>query len=548
MAWFHNLSFRWKLTIPVTLLALLMLFNAALVINIIGSLGASIDKLADEQLPEVDFLLQADRDLHQALVAERSMIFVDTKTDDYKALMQSHSENIEQARTRMSKFFQTTRSDTMRNVEKQFFELFDQWQATTQEVVTQRTEGGRVGRRTAIELSFNEAAKRFDAMRELINGLTEQVQNEITSASSMAQSKIDSDYMTQAVALAVELIICALVIFYMPGLVIRPLQRVTGAIQTLSKDNGDLTHRVQVESQDELGLLASTLNQFLDKLHSLIKRVASASAQVKESSEQLLHINSQSKEMISSQHSATEMAATAVREMAATVQEIARNASEAANATQHANSDAQQGSSRVNASTSSIRDQATDVDHAAEAIHTLENETQGVGAVLEVIRGIAEQINLLALNAAIEAARAGEQGRGFAVVADEVRTLASRTRESTDEIRDIIERLQAGAGNAVTVMENARQKAQVSVERAESAGASFEEITKAIAAISEMNIQIASAAEEQSTATDEISKNVTEISSASDRNEQASNEAAKASERLSEQAVELDRIVKNFTI
>ncbi len=548
MTWFQNLSFRWKLTIPVSLLALLMLLNAVLVINIIGSLGDSIDKLADEQLPEVDFLLQADRDLQQALVAERSMIFVDTKSDDYKALKQAHDENIEQARTRMSKFFSTTRSDTMRERQEMFFERFDAWQAITLEVERQRSEGGRVGRRTAIDLSFNEAAKRFDNMRQVIDELTEMVQDEITSASSKAHSKIDRDYMTQLVAVAVELIICALVIFYLPGLVIKPLQRVTGAIQTLSKDNGDLTHRVHADSKDELGILASALNQFLDKLHSLIKRVAAASAQVKESSEHLLKINSESKEMISSQHSATEMAATAVREMAATVQEIARNASEAAKATQQADTDAQEGNSRVVASATSIRDQASDVESAANAIHTLESETQEVGTVLEVIRGIAEQTNLLALNAAIEAARAGEQGRGFAVVADEVRTLAGRTRQSTDEIREMIERLQVGASNAVSVMETARQKAQTSVERAESAGASLDEITKAVSSISEMNIQIASAAEEQSAATDEISKNVTEISSASDRNEQASQEAAQASERLSEQAMELDRIVKNFTI
>ncbi len=139
--------------------------------------------------------------------------------------------------------------------------------------------------------------------------------------------------------------------------------------------------------------------------------------------------------------------------MAATVQEIARNAPEAAKARQRADSDAQEGNSRVVASTASIRDQASDVESAAEAIHTLENETQDVGTVLEVIRGIAEQTHLLALNAALEAARAGEQGRGFAVVADEVRTLAGRTRQSTDEIREMIERLQVGASNAVAVME-----------------------------------------------------------------------------------------------
>jgi methyl-accepting chemotaxis protein len=526
----------------------MMLINAFLVIQIIGDLNVSIDTLAEEQLPEVDYLLQADRDLHQALVAERSMIFVDTKSEDYKSLKRSHLENIEQTKTRMEKFFKTTRSKSLQGRQKEFLERFDAWQNTTRKIEKERSEGGRVGRRTAIELSFSEGASRFDALREVLDELTGTVQKEITAASDTAHTTTDNAYTLQFSALLVELIICTLVLVFLPKLVTNPLKQVISAIQTLSKDNGDLTQRVEAKSKDELGQLATTLNLFLDKLHNLIKRVATASTQVKESSEQLLKVNSQSQELISSQHSATEMAATAVREMAATVQEIARNASDAAKATQQANDEAHEGNSRVTASTSSIRDQASDVDHAAEAIQTLESETQGVGTVLEVIRGIAEQTNLLALNAAIEAARAGEQGRGFAVVADEVRTLASRTRQSTDEIREMIERLQVGANNAVSVMENARNKAQVSVDRAESAGESLGEITKAVSAISEMNIQIASAAEEQSVATDEITKNVTEISSTADRTQQASQDAAMASELLSEQAFELDQIVQTFKI
>jgi methyl-accepting chemotaxis protein len=252
--------------------------------------------------------------------------------------------------------------------------------------------------------------------------------------------------------------------------------------------------------------------------------------------------------MINNQHTATDMAATAVREMSATVQEIARSATHAAKATQQADADAHNGNDLVTASTSSIQDQASDIEHAAEAIHSLKSETQDVGTVVEVIRGIAEQTNLLALNAAIEAARAGEQGRGFAVVADEVRTLAGRTQQSTDEIREIIERLQIGANNAVTVMDAARTKSQTSVERAESAGKSLSEITMATTSISEMSTQIASAAEEQSAATEEISKNVTEISTLSDQNAQASKQAAETSERLSDQASELNKIVEHFTI
>jgi len=548
MAWFLNLSFRWKLTIPVSLLAFLLLFNAMLVMQMIDDLSASVGKLADEQLPEIDYLLQADRDLYQALVAERSMIFVDTKSEDYKTLLSMHSENIEQAHTRMGKFFQTTRSEALRGREKAFFGLFEKWQTTSREVEHQRSEGGRIGRSTAIELSFNEAARQFDSLRQIIDELTGQVQEEISRASVNAHARVESAYKIQITALVVELIICALVALFMPKLVTGPLGRVIGAIQRLSEDNGDLTHRVVADSRDELGLLASTLNRFLDLLQSLITRVATASGQVRGSSELILQLNAQTQEMINSQHTATDMAATAVREMAATVQEIAKNASHAAKATQQADADAQKGNDLVLASASSIRDQASDIERAAEAIHTLESETQEVGTVLEVIRGIAEQTNLLALNAAIEAARAGEQGRGFAVVADEVRTLASRTRQSTDEIRAMIERLQIGANNAVSVMDAARSKSQVSVERAESAGRSLCEITHATSSISEMSIQIASAAEEQSVATEDISKNVTEISTLADRNARVSAEAAQTSERLSEQAHELDQIVRHFKI
>ncbi len=548
MAWFNNLSFRWKLIIPVSILTLLMLINSIMVMNIINSLGNSIDKLADEQLPEIDSLLQADRDLYQALVAERSMIFVDSESDNYAKLKQSHAENIKQAQDRMNQFFKTTKTASMQARKKVFFELFNKWRDTTIEIERQRSQEGRIGRGTAIDLSFHEGEQQFHAMRKVIDDLTAQVQKDIASASGAAHEKISSNYSSQIMALIVELIICALVIIFMPGLVINPLNQVTNAIRTLSNDNGDLTHRVHVNSKDELGILASTLNQFLDKLHGLIKRVAAASTQVKSSSEQLQRLNGQTQEMITSQHSSTEMAATAVSEMSSTVQEIARNASEAANATQRVDHDAQEGNTLVAASTSSIKDQASDVERATEAIHTLESEAQGVGTVLEVIRAIAEQTNLLALNAAIEAARAGEQGRGFAVVADEVRTLASRTRQSTDEIREIVERLQQGASNAVSVMDEAHNKARTSVERAESAGKSLSEITRAVSAINEMTIQIATAAEEQSVATDEISKNVTEISTASDRNARVSQEAAAASEQLSEQALELNEIVQSFKI
>ena len=548
MAWFYNLGFRWKLTLPVALLAILLATTALIGVQLINRLSEDVNRLADEFLPGLNSLLQADRDLYQALVAERSMIFVDTNSEQYKKLTAMHDENIGQARERAVKFFRTTRSEQAQEREQEFLALFDKWSDTTQEIKRQRSEGGRIGRSTAIDMSFNEGVTKFDAMRQVIDELTDLVQKDAAAAGANAHTTTDNNQIIQAATLAVGLLVCALVAFFFPILITRPLNRVISAIEDLAGGEGDLTLRVNVDSKDELGHLSASLNQFLEKLHDLIRRAATTSSQVREASNQMLQLNSQSQEMIGSQHSSTDMVATAINEMAATVQEVAQSASSAADEARQADADARTGSERVNSSLISIRDLAQDVGRAAEVIHKLETEAEGVGSVLDVIRGIAEQTNLLALNAAIEAARAGEQGRGFAVVADEVRTLASRTQQSTTEIQGMIEKLQCGARNAVSVMDAGREKAQASVERAESAGSSLIEITKAVASISSMNTQIASAAEEQSVVTAEINRNITEISVISDRNSQVSSEAAQASTVLSEYAGELDRIVQNFKI
>lgn len=548
MAWLNNLGFRWKLTLPIALLALLLMTTALIGVQLSNRLGEDVTRLADEFLPELDNLLQADRDLYQALVAERSMIFVDTNSDGYKKLTALHDENIGQARERIMKFFQTTRSESARGREQELLTLFNKWSDTTQEIERQRSEGGRIGRSTAIELSFNEGVTQFETMRQVIDELTGQVQADAAAEVENAHKTTDSNQVIQMTTLAVGLLFCLLVALFFPLLVTRPLGRVISAIEDLASGDGDLTLRVSVDSKDELGQLSGSLNQFLDKLHNLIRRAAATSGQVREASGKMLQLNSQTQEMITNQHSSTDMVATAINEMAATVQEIAQSASNAADGARTADADARKGSERVDSSAISIRDLAQDVERAAEVIHKLENEAEKVGSVLDVIRGIAEQTNLLALNAAIEAARAGEQGRGFAVVADEVRTLASRTQQSTTEIQGMIEKLQSGARNAVSVMDAGREKAQVSVERAESAGSSLIEITKAVASISSMNTQIASAAEEQSAVTQEINRNITEISAISDRNSQISSEAAQASSVLSEYAQELDRIVQNFKI
>ncbi|NOZ53960.1 MAG: methyl-accepting chemotaxis protein [Gammaproteobacteria bacterium] len=310
--------------------------------------------------------------------------------------------------------------------------------------------------------------------------------------------------------------------------------------------NGDLTQPINISSGGEIGQQLYALKVMQEHLRGMIREMEQSSTELAASSDELAAVSEQTNKNLYQQQAEVQQVATAMNQMATTIHEVADNAAASSQAAQNANQEAGEGGKVVQGTIRSIEKLASGVEKAGSVIQQLATDSENIGSVLDVIKGVAEQTNLLALNAAIEAARAGEQGRGFAVVADEVRTLAQRTQQSTHEIEQMIEKLQSGTQNAVSVMVASQELARYSVDEAARAGASLEVITAAVESISDMNIQIASAAEEQSSVAEEMNQNITTINSISEQNATASNQTTTSSEELSRMASHLQQLILRF--
>ena len=325
----------------------------------------------------------------------------------------------------------------------------------------------------------------------------------------------------------------------------RPLGTLRSAIETTER-NRDLTVRVDIDQKDEIGSVAHAFQAMIDRFRDILSDVRETSAHLQQNAQQLANNTEQTREGASLQMRETDQVATATTEMTHAIEEVSRNAHQAADAANNANRETESGNKVLDEALTSINSLADRIGAAGQVIKRVETDSASIGSVLDVIRGIAEQTNLLALNAAIEAARAGEQGRGFAVVADEVRSLAQRTQESTQEIQGMIERLQAGAREAVRSMADGSAEMQRTMAQAGRAGESLVAIKKAVALINDMNTQIASATEEQMSVSQEISRNVVNISDVAKSSAHSVQEVDKASRELNQAASRLAALVNEF--
>ncbi|GFM88725.1 methyl-accepting chemotaxis protein [Pseudomonas cichorii] len=397
---------------------------------------------------------------------------------------------------------------------------------------------------------FKDADSAINATRKEMTALGDEIFKVGTELNAMQKTLVERDT-SQARSLQLIGALVALLLGVFAAIIItrqitRPLQETLEVVNRIA--SGDLSHTMVVTRRDELGVLQQGIQRMGTTLRELITGIRDGVTQIASAAEELSAVTEQTSAGVNSQKVETDQVATAMHEMSATVHEVARNAEQASVAASTADQEAREGDKVVGEAIHQIEKLAAEVLRSSDAMTVLEQESDKIGKVMDVIKAVAEQTNLLALNAAIEAARAGEAGRGFAVVADEVRGLAQRTQQSTEEIETLVAGLQNGTRQVSDIMLGSRSLTDSSVALTRKAGTSLESITRTVSSIQAMNQQIAAAAEQQSSVADEISRSILNVRDVSEQTAEASEETAASSVELARLGNQLQMMVSHFRV
>jgi methyl-accepting chemotaxis protein len=354
-----------------------------------------------------------------------------------------------------------------------------------------------------------------------------------------------------ATSLTIAFVVIALVAggVYLTGRsILAPVHRVSRLMENIAEGEGDLTRRLDVKGNDEISGLSHNFNVFSEKMRCSLSNLSESANHVMDYAEEVSQTSETVNNATQLQNDASTQVAAAMEQMSVNVKEVSGNADNAEQAALSAQTNTQSGKQTVSQTIEQITSLSGSIDKVSDVVAKLSQESDNIGTVLDVIRSIAEQTNLLALNAAIEAARAGEQGRGFAVVADEVRTLASRTGQSTDEIQNMIQRLQSESQQAVAAVSESQKTSQVTIDTARKADEALSEIDKLMTTISEMNSQIARSTAQQSEAVDEVTVRVNELAGIADESAEVSQKLATTGVHLRENSQQMAEVVNRFKL
>ena len=501
--------------------------------------GATLEKVQKVQFPALQ--LSASTLVDMQKVRDTLASAVTTGDEDTLTMAQELAEEAKSGLNQIASISPEFRSEISR-ISSGFDNYFDVAYDVSQSMVNGTADFSRLGELSAqMNLSYDGAIAAMSQFRDAQQAAFEEAFKNTDSA--------NTSLISTGVILAV---VVTVLLFGTAVPIVRGIKQsiddVVRSLKDIAQENGDLTVRIETKSEDEIGELVYWFNQFMDKLQGVVRDVVEASLPLSNLAQNLRGVTEETQRTIDVQQKSATNAKRAVDTMSGSVDGVAHSAAQAASDANKATTAASEGRQIVQQTVTSIQQLAENVRETADVIARLESDSNKVGSVLDVIKGIAEQTNLLALNAAIEAARAGEQGRGFAVVADEVRTLASRTQQSTEEIQSTIEQLQNAAHSAVEVMSRGTEQATSSVETANKAGSSLETITSTIGRINQMNEQIAHNTEDQRTVAVDIVRHVDEIHERTEQTASRSGELGSMCNELADLAQHLESIAKQFRV
>lgn len=548
----HNLSLKVSLVVPVLVGAIAVLVTT--LVNIIQS--DTIHELNRYQTQvlqkDIDSLNEAYRDIYQIESSGLSLLLA---VKDHHLFGINESEidsirtvfNYESSKTVLR--FKSLLHDESplnqqeREIVKQVADLSLEWINTYRKLfdAPQNAESTH-------NIHFKLLTESVGNMRGMIKIIEDKLNTARLESLSMSQSLVTSNTIVTEVGAALVILSALLVVLYNQLFVIRPIGQLSNALKGIASQDADLSKRLKVNGNNELGQISDSFNTFAQRVDSTMFQVVAASNHIRSEMNDIQSLTHSVTEFSSQQVTESEVVAAAVHQLQATSDSVSTHASDAAEQSAQVTKATQSANSNVKEAVSSIRELSSNVGDTSDVLNNLDKEVSNICSILSQIKGIAEQTNLLALNAAIEAARAGEQGRGFAVVADEVRALASKTADSTNQIEEMITNLEAGTHSAVQVMQVSLASGDKSIKCADSVSESLGRILSLMDTMNDMNTEIATAASQQSTVSQDVSQHAEAINESTASMTKLAIQAESSCDSLSEQCNSLDELVGQFRL